>query len=194
MIEYSACKRGHIRIKGKECKECQRIRNAEYRARDPEFHRQRCRQWRENLTQEQRVRISEVARKRTRTWTQENPERAAENKRRSGGSEAAKKRKKDWKKRHPEMVSKDAVARKTRKEQATPRWNDTFEMRVTYRTAAILSQLTKRQFHVDHVYPLRSKYMCGLHVHTNLQILPAAENISKSNRRWPGQLPCQRGV
>ncbi len=194
MIEYSTCKRGHTRIRGKECKECQRIRNAEYRARDPESHRQRCRQWRENLTQEQRAQIAEVARARTRAWTQANPERAAKNKQIANKNEAALKRKRAWKKRHPGMVAKDDVARKARKEQATTQWNDSRKMRVTYRTAAILSRLMKRQFHVDHIYPLRSKYMCGLHVHSNLQILPAAENISKSNRYWPGQLPCQREV
>jgi len=192
--EYSICKRGHTRIRGKECKECQRILNAEYRARDPEFHRQRFRQWYENLTEEQRLRRSEAARKRIRVWVQENPERAAENKRRSNKSEAARKRKKEWKKRHPEAAAKDDVARKTRKEQATPQWNNAIKMRIIYRTAAILSRLTKRQFHVDHIYPLRSKYMCGLHVDTNLQILPAAENIRKSNRHWPGQLPCQKEV
>ena len=193
-LEYSICKRGHTRIKGKECKECQRIRNAEYRARDPEFHRQRCHQWRENLSEERRAQILEIARIRTRAWVNKNPERAAENKRRTNRNEAARRRRNAWKKRNPEMVAKDNVARRTRKEQAKPAWNNNLKMRVMYRTAAILSQLMKRQFHVDHIYPLRSKYMCGLHVHNNLQILPAAENINKSNRRWPGQLPCQREV
>jgi len=47
-------------------------------------------------------------------------------------------------------------------------------------------------FHVDHIYPLKSNYMCGLHVENNLQIISASENTKKGNRAWPGQLDCQK--
>lgn len=194
MEQISICKRGHTRIKGKECKECQRIRNAEYRLRNPESSRQRCKEWRQRISEEQREQIAAVARERTKAWMEAHPERAMENKRRSNANDAARARKRSWKKRHPEKVARNDVARRTRKQQATPQWNDDFKMRVIYRTAAVLTRLMKRSFHVDHIYPLRSKYMCGLHVHNNLQILPAAQNISKSNRRWPGQLACQQEV
>lgn len=65
------------------------------------------------------------------------------------------------------------------KVNATPSWADKKLIQTVYDKAA------EYGFQVDHIVPLRSDKVCGLHVWANLQLLEAGLNISKSNRHWP---------
>lgn len=78
-----------------------------------------------------------------------------------------------------------AMRRVARKRQATPTWANPEAIRSFYVEAARLTKESGEPHHVDHIVPLQSKIVCGLHVEHNLRVLPKCENQAKSNRWWP---------
>lgn len=100
-------------------------------------------------------------------------------------ADAVKDRVKAWKEANPER-RRATNARNLAKyreyiRQATPPWADQAAIDAIYRRCP-------KDWHVDHIIPLRGKLVCGLNVAENLQYLPAAENCSKGNRFDPESL------
>ena len=87
-------------------------------------------------------------------------------------------------------VNKDKSNAKVAKRRAskicaTPDWLtqiDRDEIRELYEVAQAFKLYTGEEYHVDHIIPLKGKDVCGLHVPWNLQVIPAKENLSKSNK------------
>lgn len=76
-------------------------------------------------------------------------------------------------------------ARRRRVADSMPAWADKDAILEIYKRSQEISKSTGVLHHVDHLVPLASEIVCGLHVHWNLEIIPRRENQSKSNRYWP---------
>lgn len=65
----------------------------------------------------------------------------------------------------------------------TPKWADIEKIKAYYDICSFFNEVNGYiKYHVDHIIPLKGNKVSGLHVHSNLQILPAKENMSKGNR------------
>jgi hypothetical protein len=85
--------------------------------------------------------------------------------------------------KHKHAISE--AKRRAVKLNATPAWLTEDDLDVigwVYEMREERTKATGVVYHVDHIVPLQGKDVCGLHVWWNMQLLPASENISKSNK------------
>lgn len=162
----------HNSIEYKKNPEKFRARSIDYRNKNIEKSTERCNKWRvdnrDSLLEKRRVQYSL------------NPDKYRKNR-----TDYYSKNKEIEKSRQSAFRSKNSVFfGKLNKERfdsikaATPKWANKKLINDMYLNR-------KRGMHVDHIIPLKSKLVCGLHCEANLQYLGAVENIRKGNRYWP---------
>ena len=89
-----------------------------------------------------------------------------------------------WSAKNRSYYVEACADRRARKKQAAPSWADKRVMQDIYLLARIYT--THGIFaHVDHIVPLRSNRVCGLHVPANLTVRTAESNMEKNNLHWP---------
>jgi hypothetical protein len=90
-----------------------------------------------------------------------------------------------WREANPEKVLVSRAKRRADEIRRTPFWlteGDYAEIRNMYRLAIAKTNETGIRWHVDHIIPLKGKYVSGLHVPQNLRVITATENLRKGNR------------
>lgn len=87
--------------------------------------------------------------------------------------------------KNPELYKALTSVRKRRHREATPPWitaEQKLQMRHLYLQAQKLTKMTGERYVVDHIVPLISECVCGLHVPWNLRVITQEENLYKSNK------------
>lgn len=105
-----------------------------------------------------------------------------------------KQRVKAYRQRNPHIFRACSARREAAQIRAMPTWADKHAIADVYREAARVTRDTGMRHEVDHIVPLRSALVCGLHVAYNLRVITRTENMKKGNRLTPHlvELPPQR--
>lgn len=119
--------------------------------------------------------------RRSREWYARNAEEQRERIRQN--HERFKERRREYAKEYdrlyPELMRARANKRRALKARAIPQWAGLEAIKALHKKAKELG------LEVDHIVPLNSPIVCGLHCEANMQLITRLENIKKGNRWWP---------
>ena len=147
-------------------------------ARDKENQKRLAREWYE--------RNKELAKERACKWQKENIDRQREinTKWREENREQHNATNRQWNKNNKPKKAALQSKRRAALLQRTPKWlspDDLWIIEEAYKLAALRTQMLGFPWHVDHIIPLQGRKVSGLHVPTNLQVIPGADNVRKHN-------------
>ena len=148
-------------------------------AKDKENQKRLAREW--------YLRNREKSIERAREWNAENPDKRKQyrDKWREANRDQHNAINRAWNAKNQHVKTALEGKRRAAKMQRTPNWltsDDLFIIEEAYHLAKLRTELTGILWHVDHILPLQGKTVSGLHVPTNLQVIPATENLKKSNK------------
>lgn len=92
---------------------------------------------------------------------------------------------KSYRKINSDKINAKTAIRRASKLQATPLWCNPAAVADFYVASKMFKLYTGDEYHVDHIVPLKSDVVCGLHCESNLQLLLSSDNLSKGNHHWP---------
>jgi hypothetical protein len=121
-------------------------------------------------------------RERMAVWSEKNHQRIREWKRAyvARTPERIRENLKAWRSRNKARTS--MYGRRRYESERATLWANAERMEAAYTEARRLTAETGVPHEVDHVIPIASSYVCGLHTHDNLRVVTRVENRCKSNR------------
>jgi hypothetical protein len=137
------------------------------------------------LAREWYLRNKELAKERAKAWALANPEKVAKKnkKYKNKNKEKVTEYNKQWWSENKDKRAAYEGKRRSMQLQRTPTWDpDAHLIAAKYQLAAMLSEASGVHYHVDHIIPLQGKKVSGLHVFSNLRVIPGTENVKKSNK------------
>lgn len=169
----------------------EKSRHAEYAARNKEKLREYQKGWadknRDKRLSQKRERyqgIKEEENYRARAYHAKNAEKIKLNKKkwRAENIEYRKKYELEYVENNRDKINAKNSRRRAQLMRAIPLWANFDKIRSVYSECARITKDTGIEHHVDHIVPLKSKIVCGLHCEDNLQILTGSENSIKHNK------------
>ena len=124
-------------------------------------------------------------------WEAENPEKKNELRKRWKEQnrdtylESCSRAGRKWRQENPEKVTAKTAKRRAQLRAAAVPWADREAIEAFYREARRLTEETGIEHQVDHIDPLQSPLVCGLHNQFNLRVVTADENRRKHNQFSP---------
>ena len=159
------CINGHVDfryVKNGACLSCKREHEDRRRKGNPDLYREACRKYYKTDKGREKNYLSS---KRYR----ENPK----------NKEAIAKSKYTCRQKNKNLYNAISKAYSKRVRSRLPSWQDPTLVKEYYEKSSRIG------LEVDHIVPINSDLVCGLHCVDNFQMLTREENASKGNRYWP---------
>lgn len=177
-VEFFQRNRLHRAVKVCKCKFCISEDNKIRAASDVSYKeksKKRAKDWYEKNKQLTIDRASD--------WKKKNKDKVFDSNKRYMQKDESKKLRREAQSRRykndPNKYRAMAKSRDGRVKMSMPSWETNKNVLEYYKAAGILG------LEVDHIVPIQSDIVCGLHCVDNFQMLTREENASKSNRFWP---------